>query len=274
MFDCHKDSDCPGGYWCAITEDPHQLCGAAMQNAQVCGTVPMCKVDSDCGGAGATCSAGKCSCVNAMAPDGTTYMAGEWCTLRNVCRPRRICDPCTTDIDCSGLPDQKQHCTTMPKDGMKFCATDCMTDSDCDASFQCTNNACVPRYGTCTGAKAFCEPCHNDTECAKGLRCERPSGASTVERACLDPAGATSCMSDLGCPTSPSGLHAACLGPTENVPQGQPGFDTCYAPFNTGTLRFSCWPSNKGEGCYKASECISKMCVGANAAQMQPGTCQ
>lgn len=239
LQDCQSDSNCPGGYWCEQVRDPHQICGKPVPNANFCGT-----------------TTDPCVTLAQDTANGTTYAAGSVCTQRNECRLREPCDPCHTDIDCSLVSGQ--HCTTIGS--VMDCTDDCSTDSDCHGGFQCTSGACVPRFGSCTGAGTFCEPCHDDAECASGSICvEIETGG---ERFCFDPS--LPCTASASCPTSPGGLQGVC-----NTTSG-----TCDPPMNTATGRFGCWCGNKGIACYLDMECCSKNCKDPDTLLMVPGTCE
>jgi hypothetical protein len=240
LQDCHADTDCPGGFWCEKVHDPHQICGQPKPSAN-CGTTTDPCVDPSMDMA-----------------NGTTYAKGTYCTLRSECHLRRACDPCASDLDCSGSAGR--HCTTVGAD--KFCVEDCAGDSDCVNGFQCTTGECVPRSGACTGAGKFCESCHDDTECGTGLECVQFEVGG--ERVCVYPTIA--CSADSDCPVAPSGLHGYC--------EVDSGSGICLIPLNTGSGEFTCWPSNKGAACYLSTECISKHCLGSDAADQVPGNCQ
>ncbi len=239
LLDCHANTDCPGGYWCAKVPDPHQICGGPMPGAN-CGTTTDPCVDP-----------------SMDATNGTTFVKGPFCTLRNECRILRQCDPCATDLDCSLTAGR--HCTTMAS--AKFCTQDCVTDADCVSGFECTTGECVPRAGSCTGSGKFCEMCHDDTECGTGFECLQFETGG--ERVCVNTS--LPCMVDTDCPVAPSGLHGWCdIDATSPV---------CLIPMNSGSGELTCWPSNKDAACYLNTECISKHCTGADMVNMVPGTC-
>jgi len=249
LQDCHADTDCPGGYWCETVRDPHQICG---------GPVP----STDCGTTKDPCVDPAMNTAN-----GTTFAAGSVCTQRNECRLRRPCDPCATDIDCSLTPGQ--HCVAVG--GTNVCSQDCASDADCVGGFECTAGQCVPRFGSCTGAGKFCQPCHDDGECATGSLCI--ALISGGERVCFQPAIPCPTSSNSACPAAPDGTHGQCLDATVNVAAGYSGYDTCYVPYIAATDAFGCWCGNKGTGCFTGADCCSKGCTGADPTNMVAGTC-
>jgi hypothetical protein len=155
------------------------------------------------------------------------------------------------------------------KGGATFCASDCSTDGDCANGFQCTSGECVPRAGSCTGTKTFCEPCHVDTECAAGLYCSRES--SGLERICVSPIGTIDCTTDADCPTSPSGLHGKCMDATTESQPGDGVYHTCWLPFFQSIDRFQCWGNNTGAACGVDTDCFSNKCLGVTMVSL--GTC-
>jgi hypothetical protein len=233
LEDCTADSDCPGGYWCEPERDPHQICGQPAPGP-------------DCGMAVTPCVTPSPS---------NTYMPGPLCTVRNQCRIREQCDPCTTDLDCSVIPGR--HCTQVGTS--KACTFDCGSDADCVSGYQCTSGECVPRFGSCVGTGKFCEPCQNDTDCGTGLICIAYETGG--ERVCINPSIA--CTSDADCPKSPSGLQGFC------DPNGG-----CYIPEDATSMLVSCWCQNTGASCGQNAECCSSKCVGVDAATGQTGNCQ
>ncbi len=239
LEDCHADTDCPGGYWCETVRDPHQICGSPAPPA-VCGT-----------------TTDPCVTLSMNTANGTTFAAGSVCTQRNECHLRRPCDPCTIDPDCSLTPGQ--HCVSVG--GASVCAQDCASDADCVGGFQCTSGECVPRFGSCTGTGTFCEPCRDDAECATGAVCGSfiPGG----ERVCTQ-LGISCDSTNTSCPTAPDGVHGQCIDSVVNAAQGDPGYDTCTAPYNAATNVFGCWCGNTGTGCYVGTDCCNKTCTGAD----------
>lgn len=248
LQDCHADADCPGGYWCATVRDPHQICGTTKGNDNFCGTTTDPCVDP------AQDSA-----------NGTTFVEGPHCALRNVCAPRRSCAPCSSDLDCSAVAGQ--HCKQVGAE--KACVRDCRADADCESGFQCSDGSCVPRFGSCVGPGTYCTPCRNDNDCGgptSKLACVSFGGA---ERVCIDVTASMSCTSNGDCPTGPDGRHGYC----------EPTQKKCYLPpYNDDANSYSCWGGNPGTTCTTASNCISNHCstfdasIGLKVCCSQPGT--
>ena len=255
LRDCHADSECPGGFWCATTRDPHQICGTTKGNNDSCGKTTDACVDPAQNEA-----------------NGTTYAEGSICALRTECRVRRQCAPCETDLDCSVIAGQR--CKQLADE--KVCVRDCRSDGDCEAGFKCEESSCIPRFGACVGAGNFCEPCRNDLDCG-----DKDSGKACVswggsERMCIDVTLSKSCTTDNDCPAAPDGTHGLCadegnIGATSS----DDVYHKCYFPshFNAGAGRISCWCSNPGTSCFTAGDCCSGKCVGANVALEIPGVC-
>lgn len=279
LRDCHADSDCPGGYWCGQLRVPQHICGPTCKSSK-CAGGPMdglgCSKASDCqqGDQSFCGEADDNPCVDPadVAAGGSTLVEGTWCGLQNICRPRRVCSPCETDLDCSAQPYQR--CTTL-QDNTKACTRDCDTDADCDSGYGCTNGACIPRSGVCVGTGGYCEPCRTDLDCAAGgptFLC-RGFIAGSFERACYDIIS-KSCNSDANCPVGPDGRHGTCLGEDQGVTPDVSYYHTCDMPYNDAIGVSSCWRSNAGTGCYVNDDCISKKCVGAKPSMGVAGVCQ
>jgi hypothetical protein len=238
LFDCQKDSDCGGGYWCATVRVGDQICNQPAQPA-VCG-MP---------------ASSSCVDPSMNASNGTTYAAGPVCTQRKECRVRGLCGPCSTDLDCSRLPGGR--CV------QGACATDCRSDADCVNGFQCSSGECVPRFGKCaaaTGTGQLCEPCRVEADCGPGLFCA--VFESNGLRACAIVPGTIACARSSDCPAAPSGLHPDCTGGKCDP-----------VPVNAGTNLVQCFCENQGAGCQANSDCCSMNCVGANASTGIVGTC-
>ncbi len=243
LQDCHGDTDCPGGFWCAKVHDPHKICGQPAPSAS-CGTTTDPCVDP----------------TMDMA-NGTTYAQGPWCTQRTECRIRRACDPCATDLDCSGTAGR--HCTTLGS--AKFCLEDCKTDSGLRERLRVHHGRVHrPRGGACTGAGQVLRelPRRHRVRGGPAVPPVRDGRRARVREHLHHlhhrqrlPGGAA-----LGAPRV---LRGRVL--SRHLPH----------PDEHGLRRaLTCWPSNKGAGCYLSSECFSKHCIGADAADQVPGNCQ
>ena len=91
---------------------------------------------------------------------------------------------CTTPAPSTSTARPSASCTAWPWAAPSFCAADCGSDVDCPGDFQCTSGECVPRAGSCTGTKTFCEPCHTDDAEVRGRACTAHRRAHRP-RACL-----------------------------------------------------------------------------------------
>jgi hypothetical protein len=274
--DCMSDDQCPGGYWCTLDRDPHDVCGPKCNGGTCSGGLNdggACSKDGDCQkGNNTFCGKTTDMCIDPATANmsGGTYQEGQYCMLRKECKVRGSCDPCATDVDCSLIPGQ--HCTQVGSE--KVCTRDCGQDTDCDGDFECKSGACVPRAGSCTGTGAYCDHCRNDADCGgpdSKLACRQLTGN---EKACVDEQFSTMCTTDNDCPVGPDGKHGTCMGPDEGVSPGDQIYQRCYVHFNTATNKFSCWCSKTGGECLRASECCSNKCIGANPNSGIVGHCQ
>ncbi len=197
--DCEEDADCPGGFYCGIARDPHELCGSMPKkgNNGFCGRVDATEACID----GATIG------------QGNTLVEGQLCLLRKTCLQRKDCAPCNTDMDCTGLANR---CVTMPNETQKRCARDCITSKECPGdAYSCEliddtkpdlGRACKHKSGACTGAGKFCDPCQNDTECGPLTGTGACYEFDGEQRGCF-----TACQTDADCPTTPGGAPGTCL---------------------------------------------------------------
>lgn len=254
MRDCHANTDCPGGFWCATVRDPHEICGTDKGNDSFCGTTTEPCVDPS---------------MNATT--GGTYGEGAHCAVRDECRVRKQCAPCETDVDCSAVAGQ--HCTQVGPE--KVCTRDCANEFDCENGFACTDGACVPRFGACVGAGNYCEPCRND------LDCDGPGGKKAcasfggAERMCIDVTASQTCTVDGDCPMGPDGRNGLCAGANIGAGPGDFVYHKCiYPPFTEATNGFSCWCGNQGTGCYVNTDCCSGKCIGGSKSAGIIGDCQ
>jgi hypothetical protein len=214
---CKADTDCPGGYFCGITRDPHLLCGSSPEKP-VDGETP-CIAEAD------------------FTVDGATFQEGPISILRNTCLKRSQCATCTTDLDCTQAPGQK--CVQVG--GAGRCGRLCAADPDCDLDYQCDAGACVPRFGACSGDGNFCEPCQNDLDCGDANSTVSCRSATGDQKACFDNAFPDMCTTDSDCPDSPSGKNGECLDEPEGLAPGDPLYHRCYLPYVAASNKFTCW---------------------------------
>jgi hypothetical protein len=227
LQDCTTDANCARGFQCAITHDPREICNTTKGNNNFCGTTgDPCVDPAD------------------FASNGGTFQEGSVCLLRNTCTPRKQCDPCADDIDCSYLEQGK--CTQVGPD--KRCTKACGTDKDCTPGYACdpTEKQCIPRAGSCVGDGSFCQPCTNDTDCGDGSGTDGAWACveeSTGERGCFDLSFPDACTTDNDCPVGPSGKHGHCFGtnPNDNSSPGDGVYHTCYLTWNFVNFKFGCW---------------------------------
>jgi hypothetical protein len=214
-LDCASDSDCATGYTCSVIRLKQKICGTTK------GTDDPCLDPAD------------------FNKDGATFSEGPISLLRKACRKRVSCQPCKTDDDCSLVPGQA--CVQIGASDT-FCAKSCNTSKDCEDDHTCGGGFCVPKTGSCTGSGKFCEPCNTDLDCAAGGPTVACVNATGDQRACFD-TKAVNCMTDADCPQAPapSTRHGKCLDATVGVNQGDPGYHTCYLPYNAGLNKFKCF---------------------------------
>jgi len=215
-LDCTDDSQCPGGYTCDVTRDPHTICGLTPEkgNSTTCGkTAEACIDPAD------------------FTKNGGTYFEGSVCLLRKECIRRDQCAACASNLDCS-VPGQ-----TCVKSGEGMhCLRTCLKNSDCPDATACVTGSCQPLYvGGCEGKGEFCSPCVNDEDCGtKGssLSCEVVNDL-TDQRGCFDTSFSTACLVDADCPLSPGNRHGRCLNETDGVTPASNAYHKCYFPFKT-----------------------------------------
>ncbi|MBI4706138.1 MAG: hypothetical protein HY744_34010 [Deltaproteobacteria bacterium] len=273
--DCQGDADCPAGYSCATTRDPHKICDTNKGNNNFCGkTAEPCIDPKDFG-------------VN-----GASFFEGALCLLRRTCLKRESCASCATTLDCTAVPDQicapsgaasacarlctgDEHCLadeTCTPSGKRTCAMapalECATDADCAPVAKCTQGSCasgapcaqdadcvagscversvcLPCSGFCRkeGGGGFCDHCVDDTDCGTPdgkLACVSPA---TGQSACFDLSFPDTCPSnkDTECPKAPSGLYGECLDQNEQVGPSDQVYHRCYFPCDDKKHTCGCW---------------------------------
>ncbi|HLK36380.1 MAG TPA: hypothetical protein VKU41_06475 [Polyangiaceae bacterium] len=255
-FTCAKDSDCPGGWWCAtVNQAPNATTGTASlgQTRNVCTPRTYCSPctsDADCNWAPDNTPT---RCV--QTPGGERYCSPQCanntdCALDATCSVQEtICSPaagsaCKSDADCPPANGTFQHC-----DG-GHCTPECGGASDCDAGQTCAaRGLCAPQAGTCKGDGSFCSPCRSDADCSNGY-CFSGAPYST-ERFCTVKSTAAKCTSAAtnppGCPAHQSGDNWKVTQCTVTPP------DQCVAEVSfgmaTGTTTTifvpGCWTQNR-----------------------------
>ncbi len=234
--DCAQDTDCAQGYACTpLIRSP---C------ADACGVAGVPK-DRQCVAAD-------------QIGDGKPYQCSTGRgAARNVCRPRKFCNSCSTDADC--LASANQVCAA-DGSGAKICTQLCdlqhpscpwgnaaqcaVTDPDLNVA------TCSHRFGSCTGTGKGCEPCLKDADCGSNGACT--SSEFTGEHWCVNFGDTCTCGKDAdangtcaghGCPMTPEGLlEMTCV---DNSTSGAKG--VCLGA-NTATglsadVQTGCWPA-------------------------------
>ena len=235
-YDCQADTDCPGGFFCGAVRVAADICGVEGKGPS---SITLCGEDT-----GAPCVA-----PADFGKDGATYFEGPLCLMRNACLKREPCAACTTNVDCSAVPDQR---CARNQDGSTACGKICNPvngDKDCEPNYRCDPGglvvgesgfgACVHRFGACKGAGNFCEPCLDDRDC-NGAICFSATGN---ELACLAIPLEASCPGGVNsdCPQSPSGAFGECLNEGENYTSADAAYEKCFLPIDSGTGKSGCW---------------------------------
>jgi hypothetical protein len=231
---CGSDDDCPAGFFCSTERAEEPPC------------------EDVCDFAGKPTSS---DCIHSdQIGAGKHYTCGPVRLLVNQCRHREFCNPCKSDTDCFGKPNQ---ICAADQSGEKICTVLCDANlNSCpwgsaavcgDWDKTLGKSTCAHRFGSCHGEGAGCEPCREDTDCPRGLCVE---ATFTGEKYCVDlepkcdcPDGTPQACSGGGCPPSPSGAPLVCLGGDayDNVATGK----ICFGA-NTdlaASSREGCWPS-------------------------------
>ncbi len=232
--DCTADAACADGYACTPLIRPP--CATA------CGVAGVPK-DRQCVAAD-------------QIGDGKPYQCGTRGPTRNVCRPRKFCNTCSTDADC--FASANQVCAADGSGG-KICTQLCdLQHPSCPwgNAAQCSvvdpdlNVAtCSHRFGSCTGTGKSCEPCLKDADCSSNGACT--ASEFTGEHWCVSFADSCTCGKDAdangtctahGCPLTPGKLEMQCI---DNSTSGSKG--VCLGA-NTATglgasPQTGCWPA-------------------------------
>jgi hypothetical protein len=112
-----------------------------------------CLADSDCAGGY------WCATVNSAPNITTNTPAFGKPAPRQVCLPRRYCDPCQLDHDCPPTLDGRTQYCTLDLQSKPYCSPRCETNGNCDADAKC-----APRWTLCIGP-ANTQACTRDEDC-------------------------------------------------------------------------------------------------------------
>jgi hypothetical protein len=151
--DCASDAECPTGFHCANTRDPHDVCGpVCMGNVCSNGLVASCTKNEDCyKGNNFLCGQTAEPCIDPTQPqaDGKQLFEGPLCMMRRTCLKREECDPCKNSLDCArGSGDL---CVTHGEETVcaRFCANDDPATGVIEGDQNCRpDHACVPTGGS------------------------------------------------------------------------------------------------------------------------------
>ncbi|MBW2457207.1 MAG: hypothetical protein JRI68_22025 [Deltaproteobacteria bacterium] len=274
--DCTDDSDCPGGYFCGVTNDPRDICGPTCSGGSCSNNANQgCSDDSDCQtGNDRFCGETFDDCLDPslFEANGGTYFEGPMCLHRKSCVKKEECAPCEGNMDCRlGRADtcvawgsalvcsrfcevpadcsNDMDCLYYGKTCLASPALDCFADTDCPkAGDVCVDRGvCVPRSGECRPAadapSPFCQHCLDDADCGgpdtgSAWDCAE---LSYGEFACLDRSFSTSCTADEDCPLSPSGKHGECMDEDNGYQSGDSVYQRCFVPYDDFKQDYSCW---------------------------------
>jgi hypothetical protein len=237
-LDCSADSDCADGY----------ICGQLSRSP--------CADDNSCGLTGVP-KDHQCIASDQIGV-GKPYQCGARSVTRNLCRPRKFCNTCTTDTDCLAVTDQlcaadksgTKICTQLCDPGHPSCpwgsATSCgVYDTDLGQA------TCAHRFGQCTGTGKSCEPCLKDADCGSKGACT--ASEFTGEHWCVDLSVTCSCVgltspggvcTGGGCPMTPGGLSMQCFDTDMTGKSGVcNGANTVNGLLGGGSPQTGCWPA-------------------------------
>jgi len=218
--DCADDADCPAGFTCGVTRDPHDICGATCSGGKCSDDQSTCMSTEDCQkGNNSLCGETAEPCIDPASfnVNGATYFEGSLCLLRKTCLKREPCMPCEHNRDCS--LDGQQVC--IPLGTETVCARFCKQDVDCYG-----DELCGPGYDTCDVDKNL--PCPSfppgcpPRPCINGVCASGPDGlpgapcvvaADCPQQTCVP---RTVCVPREGvCRTSGGGFCHHCVNDTD-----------------------------------------------------------
>ena len=226
-----------------------------------CASNDPCKID--------TCNASTGGCGAKAAPIGTSCAIASCTGFRRV--GQKVCD----GLGSCTLGGSEQPCAggfVCATDGLN-CKTSCANDSECQPSYFCESQACVPKRvdgGTC-GAASNCISgnCSNATCCGAGKTC------CQADTDCSDgnPCTVDACNGSFFCSTSFAGpttecAPGSCSGLTRTRPKTCNGLGSCS---DGGTT----------ENCDKGNLCLAYACtpsactntLAGNGTVCAPSTC-
>jgi len=252
--DCQQDSDCPGGWYCGVTRDPHDICGPTCVGGSCSDDGDPCTLDGECQkGNNRSCGTTDEPCIqpNDFNLDGRSLFEGGLCLLRRTCLKREPCARCTSHVDCSG--DSQMLCSDIA--GQHVCTKICGDDGDC-----LRDETCMPSYPTCERTVAVgCGDLMPESPACPHLPCL--DGICRMADGTLGP----------GCSTSAECPLEGCVGRSVCVPsmgacRGDGGFcEHCVDDTDCGVSqpagRWACQDLGEGERvCFDYS--FSDVCAG------------
>jgi hypothetical protein len=228
--DCADDTECPVGYYCGVTRDPHDICGPTCSN-NVCVGGPNdgnpCTGDGSCQKGNSTAcglSTEPCKDPATFKENDATFTEGPICLMRNTCLKRNECAPCENNLDCT-LGDA-EACTSYGGKGV--CARFCTKDvGDCRG-----DEFCQPYVPLTQGATGTCKSTP-DVDCAAPADCPEE----------LDQLAADGCVARKVCVPASGACDASNAGPTEKF------CHHCVNDFDCGdaSSRFACQSPTEGQ---------------------------
>lgn len=246
-----ENGTCPAGFKCNATSQQCVLC-TEDSDCPVLGQV--CDKEKGTCGDQKQCPGGKAPDANGKCPgacEGTTCAAGETPDPDDNCKCiKKIgqCEACTKDAEC-GIGNKCVEDTQKNK----FCATDCTSNSKCDAGYTCLS---LGDYSVCMPATGFC-PCLG-VKCDAGKTCCKSRGACFE---CCSDADCTKagdiCRADGTCGSSDPCKGVTCgAGQMCNSTTGQ---CDCASPCPSGT----CCGAND-------NKCTAAACGGGGGGNCNP----
>jgi hypothetical protein len=239
--DCSADTDCPTGYYCGDTRDPHDVCGPTCAgNACSNDAGIACTEDSQCQrGNNNFCGTTMEPCIDPEATNaasGTQFFEGGACLMRKTCLLRNVCTPCSENLDCS--LGNAQVCGVNA--GTTNCLNLCNAQSDCRL-----DEFCVAYVSATTGGSSTCAATPR-VECTVPEDCPTPGDACLPRQVCVPAAGACD-GSD-----SVSKFCRHCISDEDCGGADKPGRWACV---ETSSGEFGCLDLAFGFPCSRDADC-------------------